>query len=293
MTLMKTDTVNAATIEQVLISGDLNRLTAEQRNIYYKSVCDSLGLNPLTRPFDYIVLNGKLTLYARKDCTDQLRSLRGISIRIVSREAVEGVMVVTAQATDKVGRIDESTGAVSVQGLRGEALANALMKAETKAKRRATLSICGLGFTDESEVESIPNARVGEPRAADRILAHQDPAMPMNYKHAVVETVQPQAKALEAATKPEVAPAAAASPEQPRDGDSGVWVIDIGEIEEHRGKGGAVWKIVAANGEVFACTDDLLVSDISEAKNNDHPVRVEWQKRGTKRVILAAQEVTE
>ena len=171
MTLMKTDTVNASTIEQVLISGDLNRLTAEQRNIYYKSVCDSLGLNPLTRPFDYIVLNGKLTLYARKDCTDQLRSLRGISIRIVSRETIEGVTIVTAQATDKTGRIDESTGAVSVANLRGEALANAVMKAETKAKRRVTLSICGLGFTDESEVESIPNARVGDPRAADRILA--------------------------------------------------------------------------------------------------------------------------
>ncbi|MFM1889700.1 MAG: hypothetical protein RLZZ565_457, partial [Planctomycetota bacterium] len=74
MSLMKTDTVQATTIEQVLISGDLSRLTAEQRNIYYKSVCDSLGLNPLTRPFDYITLNGKLTLYARKDCTDQLRS---------------------------------------------------------------------------------------------------------------------------------------------------------------------------------------------------------------------------
>jgi len=285
MTLMKTDTVNAATIEQVLISGDLNRLTAEQRNIYYKSVCDSLGLNPLTRPFDYIVLNSKLTLYARKDCTDQLRSLRGISIRIVSRETIEGVTIVTAQATDKSGRIDESTGAVSVANLRGEALANAVMKAETKAKRRVTLSICGLGFTDESEVESIPNARVVEPRAADRILAHQDPAMPMSYKHAVVETVQPQpaavAKAIEAAPAPQA------------DGDSGFTVIDITDIEEHRGKNGAVWKVVAASGDVFACTDDIIVSDLSEAKNQERPVKVEWQKRGTKRVILSAHGVSE
>jgi phage tail sheath protein FI len=30
------------------------------------------------------------------------------------------------------------------------------MKAETKAKRRVTLSICGLNMLDESEVESIP-----------------------------------------------------------------------------------------------------------------------------------------
>lgn len=284
MTLMKTDTVNAATIEQVLISGDLNRLSAEQRNIYYKSVCDSLGLNPLTRPFDYIVLNGKLTLYARKDCTDQLRSLRGISIRIVSRESVEGVMVVTAQATDRSGRIDESTGAVTVQNLRGEALANALMKAETKAKRRATLSICGLGFSDESEVESIPNAKIGEPRAADRILAHQDPAMPMACKHAVVETVQAQPKALAAAVE--------AAPSE-ENGASGFATIDIAEIEEHRGKAGTIWKIVDASGGVYACSDDLLVSDLSDAKNADSPVAIEWQKRGTKRVILSVKAVSE
>lgn len=285
MSLMKTDSVQATTIEQVLISGDLSRLTAEQRNIYYKSVCDSLGLNPLTRPFDYITLNGKLTLYARKDCTDQLRKLQGVSIRIVSRESVEGVTIVTAQATDKAGRIDESTGAVSVANLRGEALANAVMKAETKAKRRVTLSICGLGFTDESEVESIPNARVGEPRAADRILAHQDPAMPMPYKHAVVETVQPQAAS--------VAKAIEAAPAPQADGDSAFTVIDIAEIEEHRGKSGVVWKIVSDSGEVFACTDDILVGDLSDLKNDGIPAKVEWQKRGTKRVILSAQGVSE
>src|SRR5690606_14334225 len=38
-------------------------------------------------------------------------------------------------------------------------LANALMKAETKAKRRATLSICGLGMMDESEIETVEGAQ--------------------------------------------------------------------------------------------------------------------------------------
>src|SRR6202008_2665643 len=41
---------------------------------------------------------------------------------------------------------------------KGEALGNALMKASTKAKRRATLSICGLGMLDETELETIPTA---------------------------------------------------------------------------------------------------------------------------------------
>jgi hypothetical protein len=63
--------------------------------------------------------------------------------------------VVTANAQDAKGRVDESTGAVPVEGVKGESLANAMMKAETKAKRRVTLSICGLGLLDESEVGSV------------------------------------------------------------------------------------------------------------------------------------------
>ena len=62
-----------------------------------------------------------------------------------------------AYGQDKTGRIDAALGSVSIVGLRGEALSNAKMKAETKAKRRATLSICGLGFVlDETEIETVP-----------------------------------------------------------------------------------------------------------------------------------------
>ena len=67
--------------------------------------------------------------------------------------------MVTAKATTKEGRIDASTGAVAIESLKGEARANAMMKAETKAKRRVTLSICGLGLMDETEVETTEGAR--------------------------------------------------------------------------------------------------------------------------------------
>lgn len=150
-----------AQIEQVLINGDLSKLRPEERVSYYKDVCQTMGLNPLTKPFDYITLNGRLTLYARKDATDQLRSLKKVSIQVVSREAIGDVYVVTARARTPDGREDESTGAVTVTGLKGDSLANAYMKAETKAKRRVTLSICGLGFLDETEVDSIPGAQKG------------------------------------------------------------------------------------------------------------------------------------
>lgn len=143
-------------IEQVLVMGDLARLTTDQRVVYYNKLCESLGLNPLTKPFDYISLNGKLTLYAKKDATEQLRKLHLISIKLEKVEIGDGIVAFRAHASDPKGRSDESIGAVNVATLRGEALANAVMKAETKAKRRVTLSICGLGILDETEVDSIP-----------------------------------------------------------------------------------------------------------------------------------------
>lgn len=172
--------------EKVLLGGDLAKLTPPERLSYYNAVCTSVGLNPLTRPFEYLILGHgdekRMVLYARKDCTDQLRDLHGISVEIVSREVIDGVCVVTARAKNMTDRIDESVGAVPFLKENGEwkstqggksyfktdgtysplGLAdrsNAMMKAETKAKRRVTLSICGLGIFDESEIDTMPEAK--------------------------------------------------------------------------------------------------------------------------------------
>jgi hypothetical protein len=56
-------------------------------------------------------------------------------------------------------RFETSTGVVNIQNLQGDALANALMKAETKAKRRATLAYMGMSYMDETETETVPNAQ--------------------------------------------------------------------------------------------------------------------------------------
>ena len=163
MTLVTQEThkndVEFQVIEQVLMQGDLSKLTPPQRVMYYNKVCESLGLNPYTKPFDYIDLKGKLTLYAKKDATEQLRKAQKISITELSGRIVDDIYIVTVKACTPDGRVDQATGAVTIGGLRGEAKANAIMKAETKAKRRATLSIAGLGWTDETEIESIPGAK--------------------------------------------------------------------------------------------------------------------------------------
>lgn len=148
--------IDGAIMEKLVIGGDLAALTPAQKVSYYKTVCDSLGLNPLTKPFDVLRLNGLEVLYAKRDATDQLRRIYGVSVTDLESRIVEGVCIVTVKGRDAAGRTDASTGAVTVQGLKGDSLANALMKAETKAKRRLTLSLCGLGMLDETEVETIP-----------------------------------------------------------------------------------------------------------------------------------------
>ncbi len=151
---------HGAIIERVVALGDLEALKPIERAQYYTRVCESVGLNPLTQPFMYTRLQGKLQLYAKKDATDQLRMSHKVSIRIIARELdADGVYTVTARCRTPDGREDESTGSVFVGSKKGEDLANAKMKAETKAKRRATLSICGLGWLDETEVGDVRGAR--------------------------------------------------------------------------------------------------------------------------------------
>jgi hypothetical protein len=150
-------------MESVIIKGDLAKLTADERVRYYGEVCRSLGLNPLTKPFEFITLNGKLVLYALRACADQLRKINGISLEIVSRDLTDGILTIHVRAKTPDGRTDEDLGSVPFPDtLKGDARANAELKCVTKAKRRATLSICGLGFLDETEVADIP-ARAKRP----------------------------------------------------------------------------------------------------------------------------------
>ncbi|MGE3608032.1 MAG: hypothetical protein AB7I27_00490 [Bacteriovoracaceae bacterium] len=145
-------------IEELLVTGNLAQFSNQERVAYVNKVCDTLGLNPLTRPFEFVTFQGKMVMYAKKDCTDQLRRIHGVSIRVTKQEILDGLLFVTVEATDKTGRIDSDVGVLNISGLKGDALANASMKALTKAKRRVTLSICGLGILDETELETTPGA---------------------------------------------------------------------------------------------------------------------------------------
>ena len=222
-------------LEAYIAAGDIGKLDAGQRIALYKAVCDSLGLNPLTQPFEYLRLSGGVQLYAKKSATEQLRQIHGVSVLALEHEMRGDILCMTARVRDRSGREDIATGAVNLKGLAGENLANAYMKCETKAKRRATLSICGLAMLDETEIDSIAGAN---PITVDEFHA---PAKVVPSK-ALAPSREDRRRDLEELTSP--IPQAERKAEPIVVGDDEITILARSPIGVVEGKGGRrVWRI--------------------------------------------------
>lgn len=156
-------------IEKCVMYGDFSALTQEQRLYYMKNLCEDLGVDMRLQPFQWIILNGKLTPYAKKSCADQLHRIHNISLQITEQKIMDGVYVAQVRATLPDGRYDEDIGAVPIDGYVGDALANGFKKAVTQAKRRVTYSIVGLGMLDETEIAQISTAQAPSQEGPRRI----------------------------------------------------------------------------------------------------------------------------
>jgi hypothetical protein len=201
--IANTETMSPATVEQVLGTGNLANLSPAQRVELMLSVCRSRGLNPLTRPFRFLSFQGQVVMYATRDCGDQLRKIDGVNVEIAHKGIEDDLYVVEVRATDKTGRHDTDLGAVQIGALKGEARANAIMRAITKAKRRVTLSISGLGLLDETEALGLPGAKPldddviegkAEPSERDRInesVPLRAATAPMPRGERVTEAAEP------------------------------------------------------------------------------------------------------
>lgn len=153
----------AAALEHILATGDLLELTPPQRIGHYLALCKSLGLNSLSRPFDWLVLDSRLVLYPNKSCGEQLRRLHQISVKLVRKEQVGDLFVIEVEGRAPNGRTDfaskyvpttvwDSRNNRQVRLTPGK-LADAYAKAETGAKRRLIMSMVGLaGLPDTDEL---------------------------------------------------------------------------------------------------------------------------------------------
>jgi hypothetical protein len=181
--------LNPAIIANIVTAGDLSQLDNAQRVQYYNFRCQQAGLDPSAKPFDLLKLNGKLVLYANATCTQQLCAVHKLTTTVVAREKMDDAYVVVVRVSGPDGRATENMGAVPIAGLKGEAFANALMKAQTKAIRRTVLAHCGLGMLDETEVVTIPNAQRVDTSTGEVIDAApaEVPAIPDDVRTALAE----------------------------------------------------------------------------------------------------------
>jgi len=152
-------------VESLVVRGDVSALNPEEKARFYVQMCGQLGLNAATQPLAVLKLNGKEIFYPTRGATDQLAAIHRLTREIVDGPRVvdlAGTKLVYAvcKATHPNGRVETAVATVPLTDP-----ANVLMKCETKAKRRATLSILGLGMLDESELDTIP-ASAKEPAPA-------------------------------------------------------------------------------------------------------------------------------
>jgi len=163
----------ADVIKRLIIGQDLSVLQPNEQVEYYKLVCQRLGLDAFRKPFDLIILDGKLQMYANKECTAQLTSLRKLAITIINKERIGELYIVTARATAQDGTSSEDIGITNLSKKQrkdgtyyeqsADSIANQMMKAATKAKRRAVLSACGLGMIDAEELDTVANVEHLDP----------------------------------------------------------------------------------------------------------------------------------
>ena len=148
-----------ADIVAILARGNISSLSEEEKTQYYLELCYALKLDPRFRPVDFIEGKGNsLTPYLNKGATDALAragSIQRITVvqpKVIELDSVKCVMCV-ARATDPSGRYEER---IATALLRNHE--NILMRVETKAYRRATLAVLGIGMLDESELDGIRGA---------------------------------------------------------------------------------------------------------------------------------------
>ena len=161
---------------------DTKSLSQAEREAALAGLSRALGLNPLTNPVRFIALQGGEALYVTRQGTDQIAArLRINRETIVGPEIrdIAGVKMVFCQvrATAPDGRSDVATATIPLKDP-----ANDLMKCETKGKRRAVLSLVGLGLLTEEDAEAA--------QVSDAVRQNDDPTAPWLAALATVATVR-------------------------------------------------------------------------------------------------------
>jgi len=142
-------------------NGETGHFSVGEKGKLLSFICDEYGLNPTFVPFNFIMFQGKERLYLTKVGCDAIANNKQLTRTITTRhyDADTNIYTVSAIVSDGV-RKEEASASVFCAGfdnkkqayvrMTGEALANAYLKTESKAKRRATLAFIGFAFEEDS-----------------------------------------------------------------------------------------------------------------------------------------------
>jgi hypothetical protein len=171
-----------------LMRQDISLLNKEERATYLATLARSMGLNPMLKPFDLIKNDrGELFVYSNISCATQLADLRKLDVEtfydgplVIGARVVDQCYVVRVRVKETLAdgrvRTTEDLGSSWIDNESGgQGLANLVAKTHTKAKRRAILRHCGVGFPDIEELDSIPSLRFEQKTEGPRLVEPSQP----------------------------------------------------------------------------------------------------------------------
>lgn len=144
--------------QRALMRGDLRGLDKDQIASVVATMTERMGVSPALAPIDIIpTREGKLVLYINARGAAELRKRHGISIDSLEPIKTDpDVVVLRCVVSDPDGKRDSAIGACEYDPARPGTIARAWMVAETRAKRRATMSAVGIFLEAESDEVEAP-----------------------------------------------------------------------------------------------------------------------------------------
>ena len=181
------------------ILGDLSKLTPEAQNEYVLAICEFLDVPPELGLIGLSWMDTgdgarQLTPYVRKGATDIIRDRRGIDVDSLDEANGPGYVGWKVKGHDSTGRHEIAVGAVSIDGLKGRAVADAVKTAQTQACRRMTLQFAGGGFLDESEIHEKTSSLSNSAAALELLPRAPAPTVMPNIEAGKDITVLPDEK---------------------------------------------------------------------------------------------------
>lgn len=186
--LMEKDVALNPEIQGIITAenGKCDKLSDDQKAEYGNWLSIKMGVSPDLRPIDFIPTKNGIKPYLNKSAAELIRDARSISITDLTISEQNGMYLVICNVRDTKGRIDSDIGAWP----KGNELHNSLMKAVTKAKRRATLSICRLGGLIEEAHPTEYNNSAAQEQCRSAVLLEDESKVKKTFRDVVLSKVE-------------------------------------------------------------------------------------------------------